>query len=105
MLEINPKSKNAKRDICKKLDELGCFYEYSLKGVRITAAPKPHKMLIQKILQEYMGFQKKVNTRNVLLFLKAYYELEDFNSAPAGEKVLMLKKEYNIEISEHTCRD
>lgn len=52
-----------------------------------------------------MGFQKKVNVKNVLFFLRAYYELEDFNSAPAGEKVIMLKKEYSVDISEHTCRD
>lgn len=101
----NRKSKNFKRDVENTLNKWAYKHEWVYgKGTVITHIPTTPEEILQEILVRQFHVDIQVKMYQLACFISAFKEIDGFSSMPWIERASVLKKYYDVEVTDRTLR-
>ena len=106
MLSLNPIGNNHfAEQVRRTLNNWGYQFEYSRKGVNITAAPETAEQRLTEILIRQFGLDKQIDPFAFSCFLCAFDAIDGFSSMPWEERAKLLNQTYGISVCDRTLRN
>lgn len=106
VLSVNLKdSAHFKRNVENKLSKWGYGFRYSTPAVEITSKPETPEERLSEILYRGYGIDVQIQPVQFACFIAAFFDIQDFDCAPWGEREKIYYKYYGVYVTEKTMRN
>ena len=103
LLKVEITDSHFSRKVQSILTKWGYSFVYSRKTIQITAAPSTAQERLNELLIREFDLDIRIDIGKFATFVYLLMD-EEFSSMPFGERVNVMKQDYNIEVSEITLK-